>query len=146
MRLFSHRQIIKFNVSALLVVGIVLFCFALLTQYPPMMVSRDTNAMPVLSHNIDMDGANSDSSNPHPKFGSHIAISTTAFNYSVVLFFAAFAIFVFLSHRLLFLSNDFYLTKLNYQQHRYGIIIKPKIETTLHRWLNLLGGSFALSF
>lgn len=144
MRLFSHRQIIKFNVSALLVAGIVLFCFV--NSVSSMTVSRVTSAVPVLNHNIDMNGANSDSSDMHPEFGSHIAISTTSFNYSVLLFFSVLTVLVFLSGRLLFLINDFYLTKLNYWQHRYRVIIKPKLETRLHRWLNLLGGSFALSF
>ena len=143
MKLFSHRQIIKFNVSALLMAGIVLFCFV--NSVSAMTVLRDTDVMPALSHNISMNDVNSDSSNPHPEFGSHLAIATTAFNYSVVLFFAVFAIFVFLFRRSLFLTNDFYLTKLNYWQHRYGVIIKPKLETTLHHWLNLLGGSVALS-
>lgn len=144
MRLFSHRQIIKFNVSALVVAGIVLFCFV--NSVSSRMVSRDTNVMPVLNHNIDMNGANSDSSDTHPEFGSHAAISTTTFNYAVVLFFTILAVFVFLYRRLLFLSNDFYLTKLNYWRQRYSVIIKPKLETIFHRWLNLLGGSVALSF
>lgn len=144
MKLFSHREIIKFNVSALLVAGIVLFCFV--NSVSSMTVSRATSIMPVLNHNIDMNGANSDSSDIHPEFGSHVALSTTTFNYAVVLFFTTLAIFVFLYLRLLFLSNDFYLTKLNYWRQRYSVIIKPKLETIFHHWLNLLGGSVALSF
>jgi hypothetical protein len=124
--------------------GIVLFCFV--NSVSAMTVSRDTDVMPVLSHNIDMNDVDSSSSGAHPEFGSHVAISTTAFNYSIVLFFAVLAIFILLSRQSLFLLNDFYLKKLNYWQHRYRIIIKPKLETLFHRWLNLLGGSFALSF
>ena len=144
MKIFLHRYITKFNVVALFIAGIVLLCSV--NSVSSVAVAREVNVMPVLNHSADMNDVNSDSAATHSEFGSHIAISTATFNYSAVLFFAVFAIFAFFSRRLSFLANNFSKAKLNYWRHRYRVTIKPKLETILHRWLNLLGGSVAFSF
>lgn len=129
----------KSTIIALLITGIVLLC----PVNPISVAATSCDSSIVSASNHDAGGTNC--STAHPEFESHNIIPTTIFGYSALLLFAILTFFVVFSRRLLLLLDNVYSAKLNYFQRRYRIDIKPKLETLFHRWLNLLGGSIALS-
>ena len=138
----KHHLMAKVTVVALLIISIVLLCP--INSVSATTITCDTNTSLTLNHSAN--GTDSDCHNTHFEFGSHIAGILTAFNYSVALLLVATAGFASLFYWLLLVINGFYLIKLNYFWHRHRVIIKPKLEIIFHRWLNLIGGTVAVSF
>lgn len=130
----------KSVIVLLLIAGVLLLCPANSTK--SVSDSSNLNTVAMTEHNDGM-GANTNRAESHPQFDSHVSTPSTPFDYLALLFLVIFSLVIVNSYRLLHSTIDSFIVKLNYHQHQYRVIIKPKLETTLLRWLNLLGGTIA---
>lgn len=78
----------------------------------------------------------------HSTGGKHTFNFISSVNFLFSLLSVGFVLFVVFSRKLFTVDND--SVRLNIYQYIHRVFIKPKLENFL-RWLNLLGGSVALS-
>jgi len=142
MRHFTHPSIVKPIMFALLIAGIILFC----PVNPTYSASSQCNTNAVPGHNTSTNDANADCTGTHMEIGDHVVSLATTSNYSAVLFSATITFLFLIFRRLLLAVGASYLARLSYFWRRHRLIIKPKIEAILLRWLNLIGDSIAYSY
>lgn len=145
MKVFLSRPITKVIVATLLIAGVVLLC-PVNSLSSSSVTSYGANTVSVSGHNNAADNAGPHNSKTHSEVVDHIASLFTVFYDLAILFLVVITIFALFFRKSLFFLNNFFLARLNYCRHRYGVIIKPKLERVFLRWLNLRGGAVASGF